>query len=543
MKNRKIKKLLSRVLVAGILAASLTGNSVIAYAASSEESDQNIQENSDSEETELKENSWRYENGEPIKNNRASRAATYPYAWEKVDGQYVNDRGEVILGAQKKGIDVSEHNGTIDWNKVKADGIEFAIIRCGYGQDMTSQDDKQWAHNVSECERLGIPYGIYLYSYANTVEKAASEAQHVLRLLKGHNPTYPVYYDLEDRVTEALSASMKGKVAKTFCDTVSSAGYSVGIYSNLDWWTNKLTDSVFDNPSWSKWVAQWNSTCSYKGSYDIWQCSSEGHVDGIGNGQTDVDLNFMMSSPVSGEGTLQYDSATGTWNVYKNGAIDTSYTGLAENEYGWWYVTNGTIDWNYTGMAENKYGWWYVTDGAIDWNFQGLAQNQYGWWYMTGGAVDRSYVGMAENEYGWWYINNGTVDWNYEGMAENPLGWWYIKNGTVDWNFTGMAQNQYGWWYLSGGGVDRYFQGMAQNDYGWWYISNGTVDWNYVGMAENPLGWWYISNGTVDWNFTGMAQNQYGWWYMTNGGVNWNYSGVISQDGVNYTVVNGYAGQ
>ena len=72
MKNRKIKKLLSRVLVAGILAASLTGNSVIAYAASSEESDQNIQENSDSEETELKENSWRYENGEPIKNNRPS---------------------------------------------------------------------------------------------------------------------------------------------------------------------------------------------------------------------------------------------------------------------------------------------------------------------------------------------------------------------------------------------------------------------------------------------------------------------------------------
>ena len=108
MKNRKIKKLLSRVLVAGILAASLTGNSVIAYAASSEESDQNIQENSDSEETKLKENSWRYENGEPIKNNRASRAATYPYAWEKVDGQYVNDRGEVIPGAQKKGIDIGE---------------------------------------------------------------------------------------------------------------------------------------------------------------------------------------------------------------------------------------------------------------------------------------------------------------------------------------------------------------------------------------------------------------------------------------------------
>ena len=499
MKNRKIKKLLARVLVTGILAAALTGNSVIAYAAVSEESAQDVQENNTSEETELKENSWRYENGEPIKNNRASRAATYPYAWEKVDGQYVNDRGEAIPGAQKKGIDVSEHNGTIDWNKVKADGIEFAIIRCGYGQDMVSQDDKQWEHNVSECERLGIPYGVYLYSYADTVEKAASEAQHVLRLLEGHNPTYPVYYDLEDRVTEALSASMKGQVAKTFCDAISAAGYSVGIYSNLDWWTNKLTDPVFDNPNWSKWVAQWSSTCSYTGTYDIWQCSSEGRVDGIGNGQTDVDLNFMMSSPAPGAGTLQYDAATGTWNVYKNGSIDTSYTGLAENEYGWWYVTNGTIDWNYTGMAQNIYGWWYVTNGAIDWN----------------------YVGMAQNEYGWWYISNGTVDWNYVGMAENIYGWWYITNGTVDWNFQGMAQNIYGWWYMTGGAVDWNYVGMAQNDYGWWYISNGTVDWNYVGMAENIYGWWYITNGTVDWN----------------------YNGTVSHNGVNYTVVNGYAGQ
>ena len=586
MKNRKIKKLLARVLVTGILAAALTGNSVIAYAAVSEESAQDVQENNTSEETELKENSWRYENGEPIKNNRASRAATYPYAWEKVDGQYVNDRGEAIPGAQKKGIDVSEHNGTIDWNKVKADGIEFAIIRCGYGQDMVSQDDEQWEHNVSECERLGIPYGVYLYSYADTVEKAASEAQHVLRLLEGHNPTYPVYYDLEDRVTEALSASMKGQVAKTFCDAVSAAGYSVGIYSNLDWWTNKLTDPVFNNPNWSKWVAQWSSTCSYTGTYDIWQCSSEGRVDGIGNGQTDVDLNFMMSSPAPGAGTLQYDAATGTWNVYKNGSIDTSYTGLAENEYGWWYVTNGTIDWNYTGMAQNIYGWWYVTNGAIDWNyvgmaqneygwwyisngtvdwnyvgmaeniygwwyitngtvdwnFQGMAQNIYGWWYMTGGAVDWNYVGMAQNDYGWWYISNGTVDWNYVGMAENPLGWWYIKNGTVDWNFTGMAQNQYGWWYLTNGGVDWNFIGMAQNIYGWWYISNGTVDWNYQGMAENIYGWWYISNGTVDWNFTGMAQNPYGWWYLTNGGVNWNFTGTIEQGGSIFNVVNGYAG-
>ena len=92
----------------------------------------------------------------------------------------MSSNGTPIPGATKKGIDVSVHNGKIDWQKVKNDGIDFAIIRCGYGQNMTSQDDAYWEYNVSECERLGIPYGVYLYSYANTLAKAKSEAQHVL---------------------------------------------------------------------------------------------------------------------------------------------------------------------------------------------------------------------------------------------------------------------------------------------------------------------------------------------------------------------------
>ena len=80
----------------------------------------------------------------------------------------------------------------IDWNAVKNSDVEYVIIRCGYGDNYTSQDDKQWLRNVSECERLGIPYGVYIYSYAQTTAQAKSEADHVLRLLKGHNPTYPV---------------------------------------------------------------------------------------------------------------------------------------------------------------------------------------------------------------------------------------------------------------------------------------------------------------------------------------------------------------
>ena len=104
-------------------------------------------------------------------------------------------------------IDVSEHNGTINWESVKAAGIQGAIIRCGYGMDMTSQDDKQWSRNVSECERLGILYGVYLYSYADNADKARSEAQHVLRLIKGRKLSFPVYYDLEQAGIEGAAVA------------------------------------------------------------------------------------------------------------------------------------------------------------------------------------------------------------------------------------------------------------------------------------------------------------------------------------------------
>ncbi|MCI6465875.1 MAG: hypothetical protein MSA90_10465 [Faecalicatena sp.] len=250
------------------------------------------QEENVQEQTDIQENSWRYQEGELKQTPQyRSRAAEYPYAWKKVDGVYMNSVGKPIEGAVKKGIDVSEHQAKVDWEKVKADGIEFAIIRCGYGNNFESQDDKQWLTNVSECERLGIPYGVYIYSYAKTEAEAKSEAEHVLRLISGRNLAYPVYFDMEDKSTANLSSEVKGKLAKTFCDTISSAGYSVGIYANLNWWTTMLTDPVFENTSWSKWIAQYNTTCDYGEDYDIWQCTSSGKIDGI---KGTVDLNFWM---------------------------------------------------------------------------------------------------------------------------------------------------------------------------------------------------------------------------------------------------------
>ena len=192
----------------------------------------------------------------------------------------------------KWGIDVSEHQKKIDWAKVSKN-VDFAIIRCGYGSDFKSQDDRYWSTNVSACKKYGVPFGVYLYSYADSEEKAVSEADHVLRLLKGVSPALPVFYDMEDASQLKVSDEERGKYAKIFCDKVSAAGYKVGIYANKYWWQNYLTDPVFNNPSWYRWIAQYNISCTYKEDYLMWQYTGDGVVNGITGS---VDLNYFYGS-------------------------------------------------------------------------------------------------------------------------------------------------------------------------------------------------------------------------------------------------------
>ena len=102
-------------------------------------------------------------------------------------------------------IDVSYHNGVINWEKVKASGCAGAILRCGYGDDIASQDDKQWIRNLAECERLGIPVGVYLYSYATCDRQAQSELDHIMRLIKGHTFQLPIFIDVEEPGTQGYA--------------------------------------------------------------------------------------------------------------------------------------------------------------------------------------------------------------------------------------------------------------------------------------------------------------------------------------------------
>ena len=240
---------------------------------------------------ELKENSWRYTDGILTVDEPGMFGRSNFTPWTKVNGNYVNSFGDIIPNAKARGIDVSEHQGYINWDQVKKSDVSFAIIRCGYGDNYTSQDDKRWLYNVTECERLGIPYGVYLYSYAKTTEQARNEAEHVLRLISGRRLSYPVFYDLEDdKTTGTLSNDAILSIAQTFCTTIANAGYPVGVYANTYWFNTKLTNSYYD--TLPKWVAQYNYQCEYQKEYMMWQCTSKGAVDGISGY---VDLNFVFT--------------------------------------------------------------------------------------------------------------------------------------------------------------------------------------------------------------------------------------------------------
>ena len=194
-----------------------------------------------------------------------------------------------------KGIDVSHYQGEIDWEKVKPQ-IDFAIVRCGLGDDIKSQDDKQFERNYSECVRLGIPFAVYFFSYAVNKAKVAKEIAHIKRLLAGKRINAPVYIDIEN--TNGLNwrtisnEDMLG-ILQEFNKQLNALGYRMGIYSSRSaFWNEKMTDKWYDGIS--KWVAEYGDKVNdFNRPYDIWQRTSKGKIDGISG---NVDMNVMYNS-------------------------------------------------------------------------------------------------------------------------------------------------------------------------------------------------------------------------------------------------------
>lgn len=184
-------------------------------------------------------------------------------------------------------IDVSQHQKNIDWEKVK-ENVDGAIIRCGYGSNISTQDDIQFSKNVNGCIENNIPFGTYLYSYAKTTEEAKSEAEHVLRLINPYKDkiSYPVYLDLEEVGTE------NGAVERTiiFGNIIEENGYQCGIYANQYWWKTVLKNKL---NNFTKWVARYSISKpeGISEGYDMWQYTSTGMIQGI-NGNVDMNICY-----------------------------------------------------------------------------------------------------------------------------------------------------------------------------------------------------------------------------------------------------------
>lgn len=190
-----------------------------------------------------------------------------------------------------KGIDVSKWQGNIDWQRVKKSGVDFAILRLGYtgAASGTPTVDPKFKRNFEQCEKLGLPVGVYYYSTATTKKQAQEEAAFVIGRLKGKKLQFPVYIDTEDARQAKLSKSGLTNVVKAFCKAIEKAGFYVGIYASKNWFETQLNDSSLK--AYDKWVAQYADECTYKRAYGMWQYTDKGEVRGI-NGNVDLNKCF-----------------------------------------------------------------------------------------------------------------------------------------------------------------------------------------------------------------------------------------------------------
>ena len=235
--------------------------------------------------------------------------------WQTIDGKtyFYDKNGNVVTGTQiiqgvtynfgtdgaiattvngsTFGIDVSRHNGTIDWKAVKASGVDYVIIRCGYRGSLTGAliEDQSFRTNIKGATAAGLKVGVYVFSQAINEVEAVKEASLAVSLVKGYNLTYPIFIDTESSGGRAdkIDRATRTAVVNAFCQTVASAGYKPGIYASKTWFEDKLNMGAIGN--YKIWLAQYSTAPTYKGRYDMWQYSSKGTISGI---STKVDLNY-----------------------------------------------------------------------------------------------------------------------------------------------------------------------------------------------------------------------------------------------------------
>lgn len=319
---------------------------------------------------------------------------------------------------QAKGvIDVSEWQGDIDWAKAKADGVEGVIIRLGYGEGNNA--DKKAQRNISECKRLGIPFGIYWYSYADTPALAKEEGADVVAKLKqfGVNPSdlaYPVYYDLEKWTWEGhqppTDPNVYNNIVNNWYSALQSAGYkNLGVYSYTSYLRGPLKHA--DIYAKTAWVAQYGARMgfdSFSTNSRGWQYTSSGKVDGISG---NVDMNAFGNKEYANGGHWVTKNGQKYWRDSDGSLARSKEIYDPESNAWYWIDSDGTMAHDKDVYLRSNGGKWvrYDSNGHM---IKG-EDFRYGVWYnfdFTTGAMSK---GMT-------YLSNGNK-WVYYDMVTGKM--------------------------------------------------------------------------------------------------------------------------
>ncbi len=286
---------------------------------------------------------------------------------------YMKDGQSIVVENPKQVVDVSEHDGKINWEKLKSEGIDAAIIRIGWGVGYT---DEYFDYNISECKRLGIPYGLYLYSYAYDANFAYAEAESTIERLQGYDLTdmsYPIYYDIEafkeynhDGATRVppKDVSTYESIIKTYVDKLNSAGFSgnVHVYSYRSYCQNQLNSAYI--LGLTSWIAEYGSYLAFDNQYytgpNGWQYTSTANFDGVE--RENVDVSMFTNSPLN----LQTQSPANLTATVEGTNIKLTWDKVPYNtRYRVYYQTTDDGEWNYlTSQTGTSYTFKTGASGA-----------------------------------------------------------------------------------------------------------------------------------------------------------------------------------
>lgn len=217
--------------------------------------------------------------------NKGSNGVKTVTEFSDVIKNYKNDNTQI-------GIDVSKWQGDIDFSKLKNAGVEFVIIRVGSSNGINGENfvDSKFVQNIENANSVGIPVGVYFYSYANSVDRAVSDAKWIIDQIKDYKVELPIAFDWENWGSfnkYELSFFGLTNMAKKFMDTVKSSGYDAMLYSSKTYLEN-----IWMSVDYPVWLAHYTKNTNYTGDYTYWQLCSNGRVDGI-NGDVDIDIRYI----------------------------------------------------------------------------------------------------------------------------------------------------------------------------------------------------------------------------------------------------------